>query len=466
MLDMWTNTPMINIDRELCTGCRRCADVCPVDAIGGSKGEPQVINMEKCIMCGQCIQVCKGYYSIYDDVATPMSKKLFDRGLLDNVDEPLFAAYSTSRVKNVKEILRNTDVFKIVQCAPAVRVAIGEEFGLPFGTLSEGKMAAVLRKIGFDRVYDTNFGADLTIMEEGSELLDRITKGGTLPMFTSCCPAWVKYVEQTYPELLDHLSSCKSPQQMAGAIFKSYGAQMNKVNPAKIYNVAVMPCTCKEFESEREEMSCNEYRSVDVVITTRELAHLIKDAGIDFNTLSDDKFDDVLGMYTGAGTIFGSTGGVMEAALRTGYELYTKKSIPSVELTNIRGGEGFRTAEVELGDFKLKVGVVSGLKHVKKVLDMIKNGKCDMHFIEIMTCPEGCVSGGGQPKIIFESDKAAAYDARKRGLYNHDSSLPYRKSHENPGIQKLYSEFLGEPLGHKSHELLHTKYKSRKNINL
>lgn len=461
---MWTNNPMINIDRELCTGCRRCADVCPVNAINGRQGEPQVIDVEKCIMCGQCIQTCKGYYSIYDNIATPMSKKLFDRGLLDNIDEPIFAAYSTSRIKNVKEILANTDVFKIVQCAPSVRVAIGEEFGFPFGTLTEGKMAAVLRKIGFDRVYDTSFGADITIMEEGSELLDRITKGGVLPMFTSCCPAWVKYIEQTYPELLDHLSSCKSPQQMAGAIFKSYGSKINKVNPARIYNVSVMPCTCKEFESEREEMNYNQYRDVDVVITTRELAYLIKDAHIDFKTLLDEEFDDVFGKYTGAGAIFGSTGGVMEAALRTGYELYTNKSVPDVDFNNVRGGEGFRSAEVELGDFKLKVGVVSGLKYVNEILDMIKNGECDMHFIEVMTCPEGCISGGGQPKIIFESNRKAAYEARKRGLYKHDSNLSYRKSHENPNIKKLYNEFLGKPLGKKSHELLHTVYKNRKNI--
>lgn len=459
---MPTNTPMINIDKELCTGCRRCAEVCPVDAIQGEQGKPQTIDMEKCVMCGQCIQVCKGYQSAYDDVPTPMSKRLFDRGLLYSVDEPLFAAYSTSRANKIKEILKNTDVLKIVQCAPAVRVAIGEDFGLPLGTLSEGKMAAALRKLGFDRVYDTNFGADLTIMEEGSELLKRITEGGTLPMFTSCCPAWVKYLEQTYPELLDHLSTCKSPQQMSGAIFKTYGAKINDVNTAKIYNVSVMPCTCKEFESAREEMQDSGYRDVDVAITTRELAYLIKDANIDFNDLEDDEFDNPLGMYTGAGTIFGLTGGVMEAALRTGYELYTKKPIPNVDLTMVRGGEGFRTAEVDLGDFKLKVGVVSGLKHVKEVMEQVKEGKCDIHFIEVMTCPQGCISGGGQPKVILESDKEVAYDGRKKGLYSHDLNLDYRKSHENPAIKKIYDEFLKEPLGHKSHELLHTKYKSRK----
>ena len=462
---MPTSASMINIDEELCTGCRRCADVCPVDAIEGEQGKPQKINTEKCVMCGQCIQVCKGYQSVYDDVPTPVSKRLFDRGLLKEVDEPLFAAYNKGQAKKVKEILQNEDVFKIVQCAPAVRVAIGEDFGLPLGTLSAGKMAAALRKLGFDKVYDTNFGADLTIMEEGSELLKRVAEGGVLPMFTSCCPAWVKYAEQTYPELLDHISSCKSPHQMAGAIFKTYGAEINKVNPAKIYNVSVMPCTCKEFETEREEMENSGYRNVDAAITTRELAQLLKDANIDFNTIEEEEFDAPLGMYTGAGTIFGATGGVMEAALRTGYELYTKKTIPSVDLTMVRGGEGFRTAEVDLGDIRLKVGVVSGLKNVKQVMEAVKEGKCDFHFIEFMTCPQGCISGGGQPKVILDSDKEEAYNNRKKGLYNHDANLTYRKSHENPEIKKLYEEFLGEPLGAKSHELLHTKYISRKKEN-
>lgn len=459
---MESSTSMINIDEELCTGCRRCAEVCPVDAIKGEQGEPQKIDTEKCVMCGQCIQICNGYRSVYDNVPTSMSKEAFERGMLDDIDEPLFAAYNKGQVKKVKEILKDKNAFKIVQCAPAVRVAIGEDFGLPLGTLSFGKMAAALRKLGFDKVYDTNLGADLTIMEEGSELIKRLTQGGVLPMFTSCCPAWVKYVEQTYPELLSNLSSCKSPNQMAGAIFKTYGADINKINPDKIYNVSVMPCTCKEFESEREEMHDSGYRDVDAVITTRELAQLIKDAGIDFTTICEEEFDTPLGMYSGAGTIFGSTGGVMEAALRTGYELYTKKTIPKIDITMVRGGEGFRTAEVDLEDFKLKVGVVSGLKHVKELMESIKEGKCDIHFVEVMACPEGCISGGGQPKVILDSDKEIAYSNRKKGLYDHDENLICRKSHENPEIKKIYNEFLKEPLGCKSHELLHTKYKSRK----
>lgn len=459
---MSTNTAMINIDKELCTGCRRCSEVCPVDAIEGKEGEPQQINVDKCVMCGQCVQICKGYAPMYEEIPTPRSKKLYDRGMLKSVKEPIFAAYNKGHVIEVSDLLQNKDVFKVVQCAPAVRVGLAEDFGLELGTLTPGKLAAALRKLGFERVYDTNFAADLTIMEEGTELIKRVTEGGTLPMFTSCCPAWVKYVEQTYPELTNHLSTCKSPQQMAGAMFKTYGARINNVNPAEMYSVSVMPCTCKPFEANREEMNDSGYRDVDVAITTRELAQLIKDKSIDFHSLPEEEFDNPLGNYSGAGTIFGLTGGVMEAALRTGYELITKQSIPSVDLTAVRGGEGFRTAEVEVGDLKLKVGVVSGLKHVEPLMEKIKTGECDLHFVEVMTCPEGCISGGGQPKLIFDEDRSTAYSNRKAGLYNHDANLEVRKSHENPAIKEIYDEFLGEPLGHKSHELLHTHYKSRK----
>ncbi|AYD39873.1 4Fe-4S dicluster domain-containing protein [Clostridium fermenticellae] len=457
-----SNASIINIDRELCTGCRRCAEVCPVDAIEGEDEKPQSIDTDKCVMCGQCVQICKGYLASDDEVSTPRSKKLFDRGMLNSVREPIFAAYNLGQVKKLKEMLRNKDMFKVVQCAPSVRVALGEDFGLPLGTLTPGKMAASLKKLGFDRVYDTNFGADLTIMEEGSELIQRLKDNENLPMFTSCCPAWVKYLEQMYPELLNHLSSCKSPQQMAGVVFKTYGAKINGINPGKIYSVSIMPCTCKEFECERDEMHDSGYRDVDLVITTRELAQLLKDEGIDFYQLQEEKFDTPLGKYSGAGAIFGSTGGVMEAALRTGYELATKKTIPKLDLTMVRGGEGFRTAEIELEDFHLKVGVVSGLKNVKTVLESIKSGKCDLQFIEVMTCPEGCISGGGQPKLFIDSDRDQAYKNRKKSIYQHDANLSVRKSHENPAIKEIYNKFLKKPLGEKSHELLHTQFISRR----
>jgi len=453
---------IINIDKELCTGCRRCTEVCPVNAIEGEEGKPQTINSDRCVICGQCVQICSVYASNFQDDITPIDVKKDERGMLESVKEPIFAAYNIGHTKLVKEALANPNLYKLVQCAPAVRVALAEEFGLPLGSLTPGKMAAALRCLKFDRVYDTNFAADLTIMEEGSELIKRVTEGGTLPMFTSCCPAWVKFAEQEYPELLNHLSSCKSPQQMGGAMIKTYGAKIDDIDPAKIFSVSIMPCTCKKFECDRPEMTDSGYKDVDVVLTTRELAQLIKGMGIDFKNLPDEKFDLALGNYTGAGTIFGVTGGVMEAALRTGYELITKEPIPNIDLEFIRGNEGVRTAVVKIGNLELKVAMVSGLKNVVPLLEDVKKGKCDFHFIEVMTCPEGCVSGGGQPKLLLEECRPIAYKARKAATYDHDSKLELRKSHENPDIIKLYDEFLGEPLGHQSHHLLHTKYVSRK----
>lgn len=453
---------IINIDKELCTGCRRCAEVCPVNAIEGEDGKPQVINSDCCVVCGQCVQVCNVYASSFEEDIEPRNKKLEQRGVLESVREPLFAAYNVGHAKLVKEALSNPKLYKLVQCAPAVRVALAEEFGMPLGTLTPGKMAAALRRLNFDKVYDTNFAADLTIMEEGSELIQRVTDGKNLPMFTSCCPAWVKFAEQEYPELLNHLSSCKSPQQMGGVLFKTYGAKIDDIDPAKIFSVAIMPCTCKQFECDRPEMNDSGYKDVDVVLTTRELAQLIKDKGIDFNNLPDEEFDSALGNYSGAGTIFGVTGGVMEAALRTGYELITKETIPNIDLEFVRGGNGVRKAIVEVGSLELKVAVVSGLKNVVPLLEDVKKGKCDFHFIEVMTCPEGCISGGGQPKLLLEEHREIAYKQRKAATYNHDSKLEIRKSHENPDIIKLYDEFLSEPLGHQSHHLLHTKYTSRK----
>lgn len=454
---------LISIDREICTGCKRCVEVCPVDAIKGPEGTPQIIDKDVCVACGQCVQVCSVYASDFDETLTPRAQKLLERGLLPSVNEPLFAAYAQGHTIQVKDSLNNPEQHTIVQCAPAVRVAIGEEFGMPLGSLTPGKLAAALRRLGFDRVYDTNFGADITIMEEGSELLQRVTKGeGKLPMFTSCCPAWVKYIEQDYPELLDHLSTCKSPMGMAAPVFKTFGAEIDKVEPAKIFSVAVMPCTCKEFEASRPEMSDSGYQDTDVVITTRELAQLIKDQGIDFANLPDEDFDLPFGEYSGAGAIFGVTGGVMEAALRTGYELATGQPIPRLELDFVRGDNGLRTADVQLGEITVKIAVVAGLDTAAKVLESVKAGTCDYHFVEVMTCPEGCMTGGGQPKLLLDAQRKQAFNERRKGLYSHDTGLEYRKSHENPSIIKLYKDFMGEPLGHNAHHLLHTTYTPRK----
>ncbi len=452
---------VVEIDKNICTGCRECAKVCPAYAIEGEQGQPQTINTDKCVMCGQCVQKCKSYVSIVTHGYDAYEKVRKERGIPESVKEPLFAAHNITHINEVKRALADPNVVTMVQAAPAVRTGLAEEFGSELGKLASARMAAAFRALGFDYVYDTNFAADLTIMEEGSELIKRVTKGdGKLPMFTSCCPAWVTFMERNYPELTDHLSTCKSPQQMQGAVHKTYGAEINKLDKKKICSVSVMPCTCKEYECSREEMNASGERDVDVVLTTRELAWLIKDAGIDFNKLKDEEFDNPLGDFTGAGEIFGVTGGVMEAALRTGYELITGKSIPAIDISDVRGGEGFRSADIQVGDLTLRVGIVSGLKHVVPVLEDLKAGRLNgYHFIEVMTCPVGCVSGGGQPKLLMDTDKEKAYKSRTHTTYKMDKDLPIRKSHENPSIKKIYKEFLKEPLGEKSHHLLHTHYK-------
>lgn len=449
---------VIDIDKDICTGCRECAKVCPAYAIVGEQGEPQTIDTDKCVMCGQCVQKCKSYVSIVSHGEGAYEKVRKERGLPKIVKEPLFAAYNVCHLDQVKKALADPNKITMVQCAPSVRVALAEDFGAPLGTLDPGRLAASLKAIGFDYVYDTNFSADLTIMEEGTELITRVTKGGVLPMFTSCCPAWVTYMERFYPEIKEHLSSCKSPQQMMGAVMKTYGAKINSIPAEKIFSVAVMPCTCKEFECSREEMKNEGLRNVDAVITTRELAWLIKEMGINYNGLKPAEFDSPLGDYTGAGNIFGVTGGVMEAAIRTGYELITGESIPSVDVIPVRGTEGFRVAEMRVGDLTLKVGVVTGVKNVGPVIEKMKAGKLDLHFIEVMSCPEGCVSGGGQPKLLEDTDREEAYAARRKAIFQHDADLPLRKSHENPGIKKMYEEYLEKPNGEVPHHLLHTKY--------
>ena len=418
-------------DLTKCKNCSLCRKACAVD-MGVFDYYDLTTNGDHpiCIHCGQCASICP----------------------FDSINE-------RSEIDEVKAAIADPNKIVIFQTAPAVRVGLGEEFGLEAGTFVEGKMVAALRKLGGDYILDTNFGADMTIMEEASELLERvINSDAVLPQFTSCCPAWVKFLETNFPELTDHLSSCKSPQQMAGAVFKTYGAKVNKIDAKDIYSISIMPCTCKKFECDRPEMDSSGYRDVDAVLTTRELAYLIKDAGIDFNSLEEIPFESPLGVYTGAGTIFGVTGGVMEAALRTAYEVITGEEIPSIDIPAVRGRDGFRTTEVQIGELTLKVGVVTGLKNVVPILEDLKSGKLDLHFIEVMTCPVGCVSGGGQPKLLLEEYRETAYDNRIKATYTHDANLPLRKSHTNPEITKIYSKFLKEPLGKVSHSLLHTKY--------
>ena len=432
-------------DNNKCILCRRCVSVCKnvqtVAAIDATeRGFKTKISCAfdiplgetNCVNCGQCITACP---------VGALKEK-------DYIDEVFDAIYDEDKVV-------------IVQTAPAVRAALGEEFGLPIGTAVTGKMAAALRRLGFDKVFDTDTGADLTIMEEGTELLNRMQNGGKLPLITSCSPGWIKFCEHNFPEFIDNLSSCKSPHQMFGAVLKSYYAEKNNIDPAKIFVVSIMPCVAKKYESARPEMG-DKYRDVDVVLSTRELARMIKQAGIKFNELPDEKFDAPFEEASGAGVIFGATGGVMEAALRTVYEIVENKPLDKVEFDAVRGTEGIKEASVTLGGKEVKVAIAHGLGNARKLLDSIKAGEKNYDFIEIMACPGGCVTGGGQP--ICSAKTQMEVDIKKeraKALYSEDEKATIRKSHENPDVQLLYKDYFGEPGSHKAHELLHTHYTKR-----
>ncbi|HWT26658.1 MAG TPA: NADH-dependent [FeFe] hydrogenase, group A6 [Mobilitalea sp.] len=444
--DVDASAPHMIRDNNKCILCRRCSAVCEkVQGIGviGANERGFITNIScafdmdlaetSCVSCGQCIAVCP---------TGALTEK-------DNTDE-VFAA------------LADPNKYVIVQTAPAVRAGLGEAFGLPIGTNVQGKMVSALRRLGFDRVFDTDFSADLTIMEEATELLDRIQNGGALPLITSCSPGWIKYCEHYYPDMLDNLSSCKSPQQMFGAITKTYYAEKMGLDPEKIVMVSVMPCTAKKFEIGRDDQNAAGVPDVDISITTRELARMIDRVGLNFLALPDEDFDDPLGRATGAAVIFGATGGVMEAALRTAVETLTGKELTSLDFNEVRGTQGIKEATYNVAGLDVNVAVASGLSNARKLLDDVKSGKANYHFIEIMGCPGGCVNGGGQPQqpasVRNFNDIRAL---RAKALYKIDKELPLRKSHENPAIKQLYDEYLGKPGSHKAHELLHTTYVKR-----
>ena len=432
-------------DNNKCILCRRCVAACEDQFVGviGPNGRgfdthigcafEKDLGDVACVSCGQCIVNC-----------------------------PTGALREKDQIDEVVAAIADPKKHVVVQTAPSVRAALGEEFGMPIGTNVEGKMVAALRRLGFDKVFDTDFGADMTIMEEAHEFIDRVQNGGVLPLITSCSPGWIKFCEFYYPELLPNLSSCKSPQQMQGALIKTWYAETHNIDPKAIVSVSVMPCTAKKFEISRDDENAAGVPDVDVVLTVRELARMIKRANIDLTMLPDEKFDPTMDVSTGAAVIFGATGGVMEAALRTAADTLTGKSLDSIDYEEVRGTDGIKEAVYNVAGMDVKVAVASGLSNANEILKKVKNGEADYHFIEIMCCPGGCVNGGGMP--IQPSSVRNFVDIRKeraKVLYEEDKNLPLRKSHDNPVVKKCYAEYLGEPGSHKAHEILHTTYTPR-----
>lgn len=424
---------------DKCIMCRRCETMCnevqtcgilsAVDRGFNTVVQPAFnlpLNSTMCTFCGQCVSVC-----------------------------PTAALTEINCIREVWDELSDPDKFVIVQTAPAVRVALGEEFGMEAGTIVTGKMVTALRKLGFAKVFDTDFAADLTIIEEAAEFVHRLKHGGRLPILTSCCPAWVKFFEHQFPELLDIPSTCKSPHEMFGSIAKTYYAEKFGIDPKKMVVVSVMPCVAKKYEAHREELNVDGLRPVDYVVSTRELAMMLREAGVDFEKLEDSDFDNPLGESTGAGVIFGTTGGVIEAALRTAYEWLTGESLKEVDFKALRGLEGIREATIKINDMDVKIGIAHGLGNARKLLEAIRNGEVNYHAIEIMACPGGCINGGGQP---YHHGDEEVIRKRANAIYEEDKNKEKRKSHENENVKKLYEEYLGEIYGEKAHELLHTRY--------
>jgi NADP-reducing hydrogenase subunit HndD len=450
------------IDQELCTGCGNCKTTCPSDAISGDRHKPHMVSEERCVGCGRCVQVCSAYDTVFEERAMTRKRRLEIRDLPPGMVEPLFAAHDYCSISAVKKALNDPKRLVLAQCGPAVCGALAEDFGLASGSVPPGSIVAALKKIGFRKVYGFSLPATVAIIETAHEFVHRLQTGGILPIIGSSCPAAVKFIEQFHPELIHYLASCKSPHMIAGAMMKSHIAGRMHLDPAQVFSVSIGPCTSRKFEAGRPELSAGGYPHVDAVLTTRELAYMIKDAGIDLSNIAEQSFDAELPSVDGMDNVFCAAGDISEAVLHTSYGLLKQEATGSLNVNFAETGtEGVRTASVQLDEFKVKAVAITGLTNVAPFFDAIKTGKNEIAFMELLACPMGCVSGGGQPKVLLPQDKAAVY-AGRAGLNSYAAGKKGESVVQIPAVQRIYQECFAKPSGDRSNRVLHTQYEERK----
>jgi NADP-reducing hydrogenase subunit HndD len=452
----------IRIDQELCTGCGNCIKTCPSEAISGERNKPHTINEERCVNCARCVQVCCAHDSIFQDYPTPRPERLKQRELPPSLQEPLFAAYDRSAISELKSALADPRRMVLVQCGPTVCSVLAEDFGLAPGTISPGRVAAALKKLGFNKAYSFAFPAAIAVIEQASEFVERLRTGRILPLINSSCPAAVKFIEQFHPELIHYLTSCKSPHQIAGMLLKTFVARKLKQDPARIYGVSIGPCTSRKFEASRSEMKSGDFRDIDAVLTTRELAYLIKDSGIDLLKLAEKEFDQELPQISGFENVYCAPGDIAEAVLRAGCKLLGQDSGESLNVNFAgTGTDGVRIASAQLDKFEVKAAAISGLQSALPFFEAMKTGKNEIAYMEILACPMGCVSGGGQPKVLLPQDKEGVYAQRAKQTSEVDAKALSNVA-QNPAVQQIYQNFFGKPCGDRSNRAIHTQYTERR----